>query len=314
MEQSIATRRPRRPLGARIRGVLREMRKEWTAYLFLSPGLLLFCVFWVFTIGFSFYLSFHDWNILEPARPFVGLDNYRDLLTDRRFHQAVVNTVYYTALSVPLTMVAGLVLALLLNNPIKARGLFRTLYYIPVITPLVVSAIIWKWVYQGDYGLLNYYLLRLGLISSPLRWLSDPNLAMPAVILMSVWGGAGYDMVIYLAGLQAIPEDYYDAAKVDGANGLQRLVHITIPLLAPTTFFLFVMSTIGSFQVFTQIFIMTSGGPLGRTTTIGYRLYEKAFRHFDMGYASAMAYALFAMVLGFTLLQLRYMRQRDIVY
>lgn len=297
-----------------LRGVLHQMRKEWTAYLFLSPGLLLFCVFWVFTIAYSFYLSFHQWNILEPAKPFVGLDNYGRLLADARFHQAVVNTIYYTVFSVPVTMGIGLFIALLLNNRIRARGIFRTLYYIPVITPLVVSAIIWKWVYQGDYGLLNYYLMRLGLTVKPLLWLADPNLAMPSVIVVSVWGGAGYHMVIYLAGLQAIPEEYYDAAKVDGASTIRRLYHITVPLLTPTTFFLFVMSTIGSFQVFTQIFIMTSGGPLRRTTTIGYALYEKAFRHFDMGYASAMAYALFAMVLAFTLLQLRYIRGHDIEY
>ncbi len=290
------------------------MRKEWTAYLFLSPGLLLFCIFWVFTIAFSFYLSFHEWNIVEPAKPFVGLDNYRRLFEDTRFRQAVINTLYYTVLSVPLTMVAGLVLALLLNQRIRARGLFRTLYYIPVITPLVVTAIIWKWVYQGDYGLLNYYILRLGLVRQPLRWLADPNLAMPAVILMSIWSGAGYHMVIYLAGLQGIPEAYYDAAKVDGANAVQRFIHVTIPLLAPTTFFLFVMSTIGSFQIFTQIYIMTSGGPLGRTTTIGYILYQKAFLHFDMGYASAMGYALFALVLAFTVLQLRSMQRQDIGY
>lgn len=296
-----------------LRSTLREMRKEWTAYLFLSPGLLLFCVFTVYTIAFSFYLSFHEWNILEPAKPFVGLDNYARLVQDPRFLGAVVNTVYYTALSVPLTMCTGLLIALLLNNPIHARGLFRTLYYVPVITPLVVAAIIWKWVYQGDYGLLNYYLMRLGLLHKPLMWLADRNLAMPAVILMGVWGGAGYTMVIYLAGLQAIPEEYYDAAKVDGANGIQRLFRITIPLLAPTTFFLFVMSVIGTFQVFTQIFIMTNGGPLRRTTTIGFYLYEKAFLLFDMGYASAMGYALFAMVLIFTLLQMRFMRQ-DIEY
>lgn len=292
-----------------IRATLYEMRKEWTAYLFLSPALILFAIFTVFAVIYSFYLSFHEWNILEDFRPFVGLENYARLLEDQRFHRAVLNTLYYTAGSVPLTMLAGLSIALLLNNKIHLRGVFRTLYYIPTITPLVVSAIIWKWVYQGDYGLLNYYLMQLGIIKEPLLWLADPNLAMPSVILMSIWGGAGYHMVIYLAGLQSIPEDYYDAAKVDGANSFQRLFYITIPLLKPTTLFLFITSVIGSFQVFTQIYIMTSGGPLNRTTTIGYYLYEKAFRHFDMGYASAMAYALFGMIFIFTLFQLRVMRQ-----
>lgn len=296
-----------------FKDVLRQMRKEWTAYLFLAPGLILFCIFTLFAVVFSFYISFHEWNILEPTKPFVWLENYARLWADKKFHQAVFNTLYYTAGTVPLTMSCGLLIALLLNNRIRARGVFRTLYYVPVITPLVVSAIIWKWVYQGDYGLLNYYLSRLGLIKDSLLWLADPNLAMPSVILMSVWGGAGYHMVIFLAGLQSIPEEFYDAAKVDGAGPMRRFWHITVPLLGPTTFFLFVTSVIGSFQVFTQIYIMTSGGPLRRTTTIGYYLYEKAFRHFDMGYATAMAYALFAMIFVFTLLQLRFMR-REIEY
>jgi multiple sugar transport system permease protein len=291
-----------------FRRVLRDMRKEWTAYLFLAPGLILFAIFTVFAVVYSFYLSFHEWNILEPAKPFVFLDNYARLFADKRFHRAVFNTVYYTALAVPLTMMAGLSIALLLNN-IRFKGIYRTLYYIPTITPLVVAAIIWKWVYQGDYGLLNYFLSSLGIIDRPILWLSDPNLAMPAVIIMSVWGGAGYHMVIYLAGLQAIPVEYYDAAKVDGASSWQQLRHVTVPLLTPTTFFLLITSIIGSFQVFTQIYIMTNGGPLGRTSTIGFYLYEKAFRQFQMGYASAMAYALFAMIFIFTLIQLRYMRQ-----
>lgn len=291
-----------------FRRVLRDMRKEWTAYLFLAPGLILFAIFTVFAVVYSFYLSFHEWNILEPAKPFVFLDNYIRLFADKRFHRAVINTVYYTALSVPLTMIVGMSIALLLNN-IRFKGFYRTLYYIPTITPLVVASIIWKWVYQGDYGLLNYFLSSIGLIDKPILWLSDPNLAMPAVILMSIWGGAGYHMVIYLAGLQSIPEEYYDAAKVDGASAWQQLRHITVPLLTPTTFFLVITSLIGSFQVFTQIYIMTNGGPLGRTSTIGFYLYEKAFRQFQMGYASAMAYALFGMIFVFTLIQLRYMRQ-----
>jgi multiple sugar transport system permease protein len=293
--------------------VLREMRKQWSAYVFLAPGLLLFAIFTAFSFGYAFYLSFHEWNILEPAKPFVGLDNYMRLLDDRRFRQAIINTFYYTAVSVPLTMIIGLLIALLLNNQIRARGLFRTLYYIPVITPLVVAAIVWKWVYNGDFGLLNYYLLKLNLIDEPLLWLSDKNLAMPAVILMSVWKSVGFAMVVYLAGLQAIPEDFYDAAKVDGANRLRRLKDITIPLLSATTFFLVVISVLGSFQVFTQIFIMTNGGPVGRTTTIVYDIYTTAFKQFEMGYASAMAFVMFAIMLGFTLLQMRYV-YREIEY
>ncbi len=290
------------------RGVLRQMRKQWSAYLFLAPTMILFGIFTVAAVIYAFYLSFHEWNILEPAKPFVGLNNYQRLVGDERFGGAIVNTLYYTAASVPLTMGLGLLIALLLNNQIRARGFFRTLFYLPVVTPLVIAAIIWKWVYNGDFGLLNYYLIQLGIIDEPLLWLADPNLAMPAVIITSVWKSVGFSMVVYLAGLQSIPEDFYDAAKVDGAVGWQRLKDITIPLLSSTTLFLAVVSVLGAFQVFTEIFIMTNGGPLGRTTTIVYHIYQTAFKFFDMGYASAMAFGMFAMMFAFTLVQLRVMR------
>lgn len=291
---------------SKFRETLHEMRKQWTAYLFLSPWFILFLIFTLFSVSFSFYLSFHDWNILEPAKPFVGFDNYIDLFQDKKFYQALWNTVLFTGFGVPLGMISGLLVALLLNTKVKMQGLFRTLYYIPVITPLVVSAVIWKWVYQGDYGLLNYYLLQTGLIKEKLLWLADPDLAMPALIIMGVWMGTGGTMIMYLAGLQGIPEELYDASKVDGASGIQQLWHITIPLLAPTTFYLLITSVIGSFQSFAHIYIMTSGGPLRRTTVIGYYLYERGFRFFDMGYASAIAYVLFAMIFIFTLLQFKF--------
>ena len=290
------------------RGVWHQMRKQWSAYLFLAPTMILFGVFTVLAVIYAFYLSFHEWNILEPAKPFVGLDNYQRLVGDERFGGAIVNTLYYTAASVPLTMGIGLLIALLLNNQIRARGFFRTLFYLPVVTPLVIAAIIWKWVYNGDFGLLNYYLIQLGIIDEPLLWLADPNLAMPAVIITSIWKSVGFSMVVYLAGLQSIPEDFYDAAKVDGAVGWQRLKDITIPLLSSTTLFLAVVSVLGAFQVFTEVFIMTNGGPLGRTTTIVYHIYQTAFKFFDMGYASAMAFGMFAMMFAFTLVQLRVMR------
>ena len=304
---------PVRPRPTGFRRVLRDMRKQWTAYLFIAPVFLLFSIFTVFSVGYAFWLSFHKWNILEPAKPFVGFDNYTRLLRDDRFHEATLNTLYYTAASVPLTIVLGLAVALLLNNQIRARGIFRTMFYLPVITPLVIASIIWKWVYNGDYGLLNYYLLKIHLIDEPLLWLADKNLAMPSVIITSVWKSVGFAMVVYLAGLQSIPEDYYDAAKIDGATGWRRLRDITIPLLSSTTLFLFVISMLGSFQVFTQIFIMTNGGPLGKTRTIVWYIYTTAFKDFNMGYAAAMAFALFAMMLVFTLLQFRFLR-REIEY
>ncbi len=287
------------------------MRREWSAYLFLSPGLVLFSVFTVFALLFAFYLTFTQWNIIEPDRPFVGLANYSRMVHDEDFRQSVINTAYYTGATVPLTMGIGLLIALLLNQPIRFRGLFRTMYFLPVVTPFVVVAIVWKWLYNSDFGLFNYYLLKTHLINEPLMWLADKNLAMPAVVLMSVWSGVGFSMVIYLAGLQAIPQELYEAARVDGAGWWSQLRHITIPMLAPTTLFLMVMGIIGSFQVFTQIFIMTNGGPVNRTTTMVFYIYEAAFKFYEMGYASTLAYGLFALLFVFTLIQLRMYRRAD---
>lgn len=297
---------------SRVRETLHQMRKQWSAYLFISPWFILFSIFTLFSLSFSFYLSFHEWNIIQPAKPFIGLDNYIRLFHDAKFYQALWNTILFT-LGVPLGMASGLLVALLLNTKVRGQSIFRTLYYVPVITPLVVSAVIWKWIYQGDYGLLNFYLLKFGLIKEKLLWLSDPNLAMPALIIMGVWAMTGGTMIMYLAGLQSIPEELYDSAKVDGANGFQQLIHITVPLLAPTTFYVLITSVIGSFQSFAHIYIMTNGGPLRRTTVIGYYLYEKGFRQFEMGYASAIAYVLFAIIFIFTLLQFRFVKG-DIQY
>jgi multiple sugar transport system permease protein len=300
-----------RSSAGRVRLTLRRMRKEWTAYLFLAPGLLLFSVFTVFALGFAFYLTFHEWSIIEPDKPFIGLDNYRDMVKDADYRASVFNTAYFTGASVPLTMMIGLGLALLLNQPLRGRWVLRTFYFLPVVTPFVVVAIIWKWLYNGDFGLFNYYLLKAHLIDQPLLWLSDKHLAMPAVVLMSVWSGVGFSMIVYLAGLQGIPAELHEAAKVDGAGPVARLRYVTLPMLAPTTLFLLVMGIIGSFQVFTQIFVMTSGGPVKRTTTMVYYIYESAFKFYEMGYASTLAFGLFALLFVFTLIQLRLYRRSN---
>jgi multiple sugar transport system permease protein len=305
MAVSVPVRRPR----SRARRVARDARRSWTAYLFIAPGLILFGLFTIFALGFAFYLSFHEWSVIEKDKPFVGLENYRDILDDERFQRSVINTFYFTGASVPLTITIGLLIALMLNQPIRARGLFRTAYFLPVVTPFVVVAILWKFLYNADFGLFNYYLLKTHLIDEPLLWLSDKDLAMPSVIMMSVYSGIGSAMILYLAGLQGIPEDLYEAAKVDGAGAWQRFRHITVPQLAPTTLFLLVISIIYSLQVFTQIFVMTSGGPVDRTTTMVYYIYLSAFKFYEMGYATALAFFLFAMVLAFTVFQLRLYRR-----
>jgi multiple sugar transport system permease protein len=233
------------------------------------------------------------------------------MIHDERFRHAVINTFYFSGAVVPLQMIFGLAIALLLNTGLRGRVFLRTVYYLPCVTPFVVSAIVWKWFYNGDFGIFNFYLLKTGLIDAPVSFLSDQNLAMPSVIVMTVWGGIGFTMVVYLAGLQTIPEELYEAAKVDGAGPWSRLWHITIPMLRPTTLFLLVIGIIGSLQVFTQIFVMTQGGPVSRTTTMVYYMYLWGFKYYDMGYASTLAIALFVMLLAFTALQLRLIRQAD---
>jgi multiple sugar transport system permease protein len=302
-----------RPPKRGVRGVLREMRREWTAYLFHAPGLIVFAIFVVYALYTSFTLSFQEWNILEPEKPWVGLQNYREVLQDTGFWRAMGHTLYFTLGSVPTTMAIALGLALLLNAKIRGLTLFRTAYYLPVITPLVVAAIVWKWVYNADFGLANYYLQSFGLIDEPLLWLADRDLAMPAVIAMNVWVGVGFNMIVYLAGLQAIPAEYYEAAKVDGAGSWQQFKRITFPLVAPTTIFLLVINTIGAMKAFTQVFVLTNGGPPGpggATTTVVFYIYTQAFRFFRMGYASALAYTLFALLFVVSFIQFNWYRKR----
>jgi multiple sugar transport system permease protein len=301
---------PAAPRG--LRHSARRARRNWDAYVFLAPGFVIFSLFTLFALAFVIYLTFHEWSIIEPDKPFVGLQNYKDLIEDERFRKSVINTFYFTGASVPIGMAIGLSVALLLNQPLRGRGLFRTFYYLPALTPFVVAAIIWKWLYNGDFGLFNYYLLKTNLIHEPLAWLSDKNLAMPSVILMTVWTGVGFAMVVYLAGLQSIPEELYEAAKVDGAGAWARLRHITLPGLLPSTVFVAVIQIIFNMQIFTQIFVMTRGGPIDKTTTVLFYVYESAFQFYEMGFASTIAFALFLMLLVFTALQLRMYRRMSV--
>jgi multiple sugar transport system permease protein len=296
-----------------VRGVLREMRREWTAYLFNAPGLILFAVFTVYSVVTAFWLSFHQWNILQPQRPYVGLQNYKEVAHDGAFWSAIGHSVYFTFGSMIPTMAIGLGLAILLNSKIRGLGLFRTAYYLPAITPLIIASLIWKWVYNADYGLANYYLLKAHVISHSVNWLGSNSLAMPAVIVMQVWIGVGFSMIVYLAGLQAIPAELYEAAEVDGATPWQRFRRITFPLIAPTTFFLVIVQTIWGMQAFDQIFVMTNGGPPGpggATTTVSYYLWLQAFHFFRMGYAAALAYTLFALLFVVSFIQFRWYLKR----
>lgn len=285
--------------------------ETFAAYLFLLPSMLVFAAFVFFPLFFSFYASLTDWNL--PFKPsFTGLENYRYLFTDeigaRDFSRALVNSFYY-ALGVPLNMAVSLAVALFLNQRLRGVGFFRTAYFLPVITSTVAISVVWLWIYHpADYGLANSILLKVGL--SPLRWLRDPHLAMPALILMGIWHGMGYNIIIFLAGLQNIPAHLYEAAEIDGAGNWTKFSKLTWPLLGPTTFYIVVIGVINSLQAFAQMHVMTEGGPLGATTTITYLLYQEAFERFAMGRASAVACVLFVLLLVLTLIQFKIMGSR----
>ena len=295
------------------RSLARQMRNEWTAYAMQLPGLILFAVFTVYAVGTAAFLSFTNYDPLANQGNFVGLANYRAVLHDTTWWAAMGHTLYFTLGMMIPSMAIGLGLASLLNGKIRGLSFYRTAFYLPAITPLVIATLLWKWLYNADYGLLNYYLLRFHLVDTPVRFLADSRLAMPSVILMQVWLSIGFNMVVYLAGLQAIPAELYEAAEVDGATAWQRLRRITIPLLWPTTIFLIVFQTILGMQTFDQIFVMTSGGPPGpggATTTVTYYIYLNAFQYLKMGKASALAWTLFLVVFALSLIQFRwYLRQ-----
>lgn len=272
-------------------------------YLFLLPNIIGFLIFVLGPALASLILSFYDWNLFNTPN-FVGVGNYVKILHDNTFWQSLFNTIYFTIGSVPFSIVLSLILAVALNQKIKGLTLFRTIYFLPVVSSMVAIALVWRWMYNNDYGILNSLLSQLHLPT--VNWLSSTTWAMPAIILMSIWKSLGYDMVIFLAGLQGIPNSYYEAAKIDGASGFQLFRYITIPLLSPTTFFVTIISLISSFQVFDQAYIMTDGGPANKTMTIVYYLYRSGFSYYKMGYASAVAWALFIIILILTIIQWKY--------
>lgn len=284
-----------------------RLRNALTAWSFLAPSFLHLLLFSIGPILFCFYLSFHQWNLVESARPFVGLANYRALLGDAAFGRALLNTAVYV-LFVPAGMVVALGLALLVNRRFRGVGLLRTIFFLPYITSFVAISLVWKWMFEPDFGLLNNVLGRLGLDGLP--WLSSPATALPSLMLMSIWMYAGYMMVLFLAGLQNIPESLYESARIDGASAWQRFRHITLPMLRPTTFFVLVTMVIFMFQVFTAVYVMTEGGPLHATDVIVYHIYRNAWEYLRMGYASAMAWVLFAVVFLITLGQWRWLGGR----
>lgn len=291
--------------------IRRESNQEnIAAYTMLLPALVIIGLFLLFPAFYSLYLSFHEWKLIIPQKPFVGFQNYKALFSNGLFWKAMWNTVYYVIGVVPTQTVIALFLAMVANRAIKGKKFFKIAYFLPSVTSSVVISIIFLHLY-AKRGLINYVLSLVG-IQGP-NWLEDPTFSLEAIMGMNVWTTAGYFMVIFLAGLQNIPDTYYEAASVDGAGPREKFFKITLPLLKPQIYFVVVMGMIGCFQVFDQVYVMTSGGPANSTTTIVYYIYKYAFEYFQMGYAAAAAFILFVIIFTATLIQRRYL-ETDISY
>jgi multiple sugar transport system permease protein len=292
-------------------------KKFLTPLFFLAPSLIIISCFVIFPVFFSFYISLTDFNVRSLINwgnaKFIGLANYKSLLQDQLFLKCIVNTLYFVVLMVPLALVLSLALALLLNLPItRFRNFFRIGFFMPYISDAIAITTVWYWVVSKDYGILNLILGWFG-IEGP-SWLTDTRYAMLAIVGLVVWRSLGYYALLYLAGLQNIPEQLYEAAEIDGATGGQKIRYITIPLLAPTTLFISITSIIGGFQLFAEPLTLTNGGgPMDATKTIVLFIYENGFRYFKMGYSAASSYILFAFIFIVTLIQIKF-RDQEISY
>ncbi|MDT2732997.1 sugar ABC transporter permease [Enterococcus thailandicus] len=262
--------------------------------LFLLPSLIGFLLFIIYPVFYSLGVSFTDWDLINPMK-FVGLKNYQNLLHDPKFWNSLKNTFLFILGYLPSVMIIGLMVALLLNSKLKMKAVFRGIYFLPVVTSWVAVSLVWKWLFNPKFGLINYFLSLLS-VQGP-NWLNDPKTAMLAIIITSVWKDIGFIMVLYLGGLQNISPSLYEAADIDGADHWHQFWKITLPMLKPTTFFVSMISLINSFQVFDQVNIMTEGGSGEATTVLVQNIYNSAFKYSEMGYAAAMSWVLFLIIL-----------------
>jgi multiple sugar transport system permease protein len=286
--------------------------QEMAAWLFLAPALPLIGVFFFLPVAAGLLLSLTDFDIYAIGDPgtarFVALQNYARLLSSPLFWTALKNTLYFALVGGPLTVMVSLGAALLVNAPLaRYKAFFRTIYFAPFVTTLVAVAVVWRYLYHAQYGLLNYALGALGV--DPVDWLGDPRWAMPAIILLAVWKNFGYSMLVFVAGLQSIPDELYEAAHLDGAGAWTRFTHVTLPMLRPTLLFVSIITMTGFFQLFAEPYVMTQGGPLRSTTSVVLLMYEEGFRWWRMGFAGAYAVVLFAVILAASLLQRRLQRE-----
>lgn len=284
-----------------------SLKKDLVAYSFILPNLLGFAIFTLVPTVFSLVLAFMNWDGANVVS-WAGFDNFKQLFHDTTFRIALRNTFYYVIGTVPLTMIASLGLAMLLNQPLVGRNFFRATFFFPYVGSLVAVAVVWNMIFSPAAGPVNQFLMSLG-VENPPRWTASVDWAMPTVIMASIWRGMGYYMVIYLAALQGIPAELYEAASIDGASAWQKFRYVTLPMLTPATFFVSIMLTIASFKIFDLILVMTNGGPGRATNVLVMHTYNVAFREFRFGYASAIALVLFVIVLVITIIQFRMERR-----
>jgi multiple sugar transport system permease protein len=295
----------------KTRRLSRDNRNRLLALGFLTPNLLGFLVFTMIPIGVGIGMSFFRWDgANDPV--FIGLANFARMFTDSKFQNSLQVTFLYTALTVPVTIVLSLLVASLLTAKIRFTTLYRSIFFFPYIASIVAVAIVWQFLYHAQMGPINEFLRSIGFAEPP-RWTSSKDTALVAVAIMNTWRSVGYYMVLYIAGIVGIPTVFYEAAAVDGANVWQKFWHITLPMLSPTTFFIVIISIINSFQSFTPIYVMTGGGPGTATQVLVFRIYEESFVLSNFGYASAMAFVLFLIVLLFTIFQFRW-QEKQVVY
>ncbi len=280
----------------------------FVAFLFLLVPVLLLTALKIYPVFYNLYLSFTRYELFEPPR-FVGMKNYNYVFSNTVTRQSIVNTLLFTIEAVPIGTALALIIAKLLDQSLRGRVFLRTLYYLPVVSSVVVSAMIWRWIYSPQHGLLNYLLGTVGI--SPQNWLHDPNLALISLVIVTIWGSIGSNMVIFLAGLQDIPRDVIEAARVDGANPLQSFLFITVPLMRPVILFVVVTFTIGIFRNFGLIFMLTQGGPFNRTNTMVWEVYQNVFGYLRLGRGAAISVVMLVIVLILTLISFRVLRERQ---
>lgn len=270
--------------------------ERFAGWVFILPALVGTLIFIIIPVICSFGLSFAKWDLLNPIQ-FVGLANYREIFSEALFYKILLNTIVFALATSVLGVIIPLVLACILNSKVRGSEFYKTAYFLPFITPMIVIGVVWEWIFDPNIGLLNHVL------HLHINWLYDTHFAMPALIIVSVWKLIGYNMVIFLSSLSGISQSMFEAAKIDGANELQTFKNVTVPLLSPTIFFVVIITAISSFQVFDLIYLMTQGGPLNSTNVLVYAIYQNAFEYFNIGKASAIAYVLFVIILVLTLVQ-----------